>query len=384
MHRFIKIRIIRDFEYMEECWRCQRELPWETMRTQAQFRPAADFYETQQGLVLRLELAGVKPDSLSLSLAGQELVIKGRRQPPLPEGIRRFIHLEIGFGAFERSFVLPIPVDPQAVQARFLDGILEVTLPRKAPQYSPNSGEAGRPGITANGELMDIEEKDFQSPLMGEQEIHPSPRVLSILPMSDLVLFPRIIMPLVLWEEKAQKLVQEALFQDKIIGILVSRGDKPTGYGAEDLYEVGTAAAILKMRKSDDDSLRLLVQGLYRFRVDNWLGFEPYFSAQINPIAEEYEPDLETDALVSNVKGLFFENAGTFTLPAVGTGDPGPGIERPPYPGGYHRRQPQYLQGRKAGTPGDPRRQRAPAPGHEPGPTGDRDPGAGAKRSSPR
>lgn len=134
MHRFIKIRIIRDFEHLEEHFRHRPGLHLESALSEVQFRPAADLYETHQGLVLRVDLAGVKPDSLSLSLAGQDLVIKGRRQPPPPEGIRRFIHLEIGFGAFERSFTLPIPVDPQAVQARFLDGILEVTLPRKAPQ----------------------------------------------------------------------------------------------------------------------------------------------------------------------------------------------------------------------------------------------------------
>jgi len=154
---------------------------------------------------------------------------------------------------------------------------------------------------------MATEEQDIQAPLLGDQEIHPSPRALSILPMPDLVVFPRMIIPLVLWDEAAQKLVQEALFQDKIIGILAGRGDKPGGYAAEDLYQVGTAAAILKMRKSDDDSVRLLVQGLYRFRVEEWLGFEPYFAARIDPLAEEYEPDLLVEALVSNVKGLFLK-----------------------------------------------------------------------------
>lgn len=134
MHRLIKIRIIRDFEQLEERWRCCPDILFESNRMVVHFRPAADFYETAHGLVLRLELAGVKPEHLSLSLAGQELVVTGHRQPPPPEGIRRFIHLEMGFGAFERSFILPIPIDPQGVQARFLDGILEITLPRKAPQ----------------------------------------------------------------------------------------------------------------------------------------------------------------------------------------------------------------------------------------------------------
>jgi HSP20 family protein len=134
MHRLIKIRIIRDFEHLEEQARRSLDTLLETYKTSASFRPAADFYETAQGLVLRLELAGVAPADVSLSLAGHELVVRGRRLPPPPEGIRRFVHLEMAFGSFERSFMLPIPVDPQRVEARYVDGVLEVSLPRKAPQ----------------------------------------------------------------------------------------------------------------------------------------------------------------------------------------------------------------------------------------------------------
>ena len=154
---------------------------------------------------------------------------------------------------------------------------------------------------------MASEEQEIQAPLLGDQEIHPGPRVLSILPMPDMVLFPRMILPLVLWDDSAQKLVQEALFQDKIIGIVGALGEKAEGFGPEDLSRVGTAAAILKMRKSEDDALRLLVQGLYRFRVEEWVGTEPYLAARITPISEEYEPDLEVEALVSNVRGLFLK-----------------------------------------------------------------------------
>ena len=154
---------------------------------------------------------------------------------------------------------------------------------------------------------MAKEEQEIQTPLLGDQEIRPSPRVLSILPMPDMVLFPRMILPLVLWDEPSQKLVQEALLQDKIIGIMAGLGEKAEGFGPEDLPRVGAAAVILKMRKSEDDALRLLVQGLYRFRVEDWVGFEPYLTARIIPISEEYEPDLEVEALVSNVKGLFLK-----------------------------------------------------------------------------
>jgi ATP-dependent Lon protease len=154
---------------------------------------------------------------------------------------------------------------------------------------------------------MNSNDAKLEAPALAEEEVQPSPRVLPILPVSDLVLFPRIIMPLVLWEASAQKLVNEVLIQDKTFGVLASRVEKAEGYGPDNLYPVGTAAVILKMRKAEDDSMRLLVQGLYRFKVESWLGFEPYYAAQISPISEEYEPDLETEALVSSVKGIFLK-----------------------------------------------------------------------------
>jgi HSP20 family protein len=131
MYRLIKIRVIRDFERLEEQVRGRLDALWEAQKVSAAFLPAADFYETTEGLVLRLELAGVAPEEVSLSLAGQELLVRGQRRPPSREGIRRFMHQEMAFGVFERRFVLPIAVDPQKVEARYADGILEVHLPRK-------------------------------------------------------------------------------------------------------------------------------------------------------------------------------------------------------------------------------------------------------------
>ena len=134
MHRLIKIRIIRDFEHLEEQVRRGFDALLGAHKTSATFRPAADFYETAQGLVLRLELAGVAAEDVSLTLTGHELVVRGRRRHPAPENLRRFVHLEMAFGTFERRFRLSIPVDPQGVEARYVDGILEVHLPRKASQ----------------------------------------------------------------------------------------------------------------------------------------------------------------------------------------------------------------------------------------------------------
>lgn len=134
MYRLIKIRVIRDFDRLEEQVRRGLDTLMEARKTSASFRPAADFYETTQGLVLRLEVAGVAAEDISLSLTAHELVVRGCRRPPHPDGLRRFIRLEMGFGAFERRFTLPLSIDAESVEAAYADGILEVRLPRKVPQ----------------------------------------------------------------------------------------------------------------------------------------------------------------------------------------------------------------------------------------------------------
>lgn len=137
MHRLIKIRILRDYESLEDRVRTWKSLFLGFQEHATSFHPAADLVETAQGLTLRLEVPGVAPDDLSLTLAGQELIIRGWRRPAPPHGIRRFLNHELSYGPFERVFLLPIPVDHEQIQARCADGILEVLLPRSAPKRIP-------------------------------------------------------------------------------------------------------------------------------------------------------------------------------------------------------------------------------------------------------
>ncbi len=134
MMRLIKIRIVRDIDRLEERAHRWRDALFHYGETPSPWRPAADLYETPEGAVLRLEVSGVPPEQLSVALAGQELVIKGRRPPAHPEVVTRFLCHEIGHGAFERSFRLPLPVESEEIKAQCLNGILEVFLPRKRPQ----------------------------------------------------------------------------------------------------------------------------------------------------------------------------------------------------------------------------------------------------------
>ena len=156
---------------------------------------------------------------------------------------------------------------------------------------------------------MSMDDKDtlqnHDAPSSAPEPETGNSRLLPILPMSELVLFPRLIIPLALWEESAQRLVDDTLLKDKIIGILTSRQAATEAYTIDNLYPIGTAAVILKMGKTQEGAVRLLVQGLYRFRVEEIVDTEPYLQARVTPISESYEADLEIDGMVVGLKGLF-------------------------------------------------------------------------------
>ena len=134
MHRFIKIRIIRDLEHLEERKRGWRERLFPLGEVQMPFRPAMDLYETTEGLVLRLEIPGAVKEDLAVDLVGQELIIRGQRRPTPPAQVTRVLNYEITYGNFERSFHIPIPIDPEGIKARYREGILEVKLPHLRPR----------------------------------------------------------------------------------------------------------------------------------------------------------------------------------------------------------------------------------------------------------
>ncbi|MGD8758293.1 MAG: endopeptidase La [Deltaproteobacteria bacterium] len=150
-----------------------------------------------------------------------------------------------------------------------------------------------------------VEEHDNETVPQGE-EPRKIPEILPILPVVDLTLFPRMVLPLVVHGEESQKLVDEAMAKDRLIGLVVSKSnDLKTSQKPEALYEVGTAALILKMAKPDEEGTQLLVQGIARFRIQEYVSEKPYLSARIQPIPEQGVKDIEVDAMMSNLVGLF-------------------------------------------------------------------------------
>jgi ATP-dependent Lon protease len=127
---------------------------------------------------------------------------------------------------------------------------------------------------------------------------------LAVLPIKGTVVFPSLIVPLVLTEQKYAKLIDEVLMGGKAIGLFARKNLQAEHASVEDIYHVGTAASILKMLRFPDGSVRVLVQGLSRIRVKNFLETEPYAVARIEVIEEELERNVEVEALSRNVLDL--------------------------------------------------------------------------------
>jgi HSP20 family protein len=100
------------------------------------FHPALDMYETAQGLVIKLELAGVKPDKINVELSADDrhLTVEGERIEAREDHRDRLrcYHLEIYYGSFRREIPLPgnLRLDRDHIGASYRDGFLLITLPK--------------------------------------------------------------------------------------------------------------------------------------------------------------------------------------------------------------------------------------------------------------
>ncbi len=101
-------------------------------RGSTEFMPAADMYEDDNSLELRLELPGVPEKDLEISLQENVLTVKGERKLENNEKSENFVRQERAYGKFSRSFTLPSSVDPEHVNANYVNGVLHIRLGKRA------------------------------------------------------------------------------------------------------------------------------------------------------------------------------------------------------------------------------------------------------------
>ena len=130
------------------------------------------------------------------------------------------------------------------------------------------------------------------------------PKTLPVLPLRDTIVFPYIISPLSVAREMSIKAIDHSLSENRMI-LLVAQKDKSDDDPAvQDLYRVGTVSIIMRMLKLPDNRIRILVQGVARAFIDEFLTGGPFLKARLNVPHEKIaeEKPLEKEALMRNVK----------------------------------------------------------------------------------
>ena len=138
-----------------------------------------------------------------------------------------------------------------------------------------------------------------------EQALSNIPEELPILPLRGLVVYPQTAVPLTIGQPRSVRLVDDAMAGDKLIGLITSQNPELENPGPQDLYDVGTVAIIHRMFRAPDGTIRLLVQGLSRFKIQEFTSTDPYIKAKIELNPETVEGGLETEALARNARDQF-------------------------------------------------------------------------------
>jgi ATP-dependent Lon protease len=138
-----------------------------------------------------------------------------------------------------------------------------------------------------------------------EQSGPKYPQVLPILPLRGVVVYPFTAVPLTVGQPRSIRLVDDVVSGDKLVGLITAINPEIETPSPADLYRTGTIAIVHRLLRAPDGTIRLLVQGLARFRVSEFVAEEPYIKARIELAPETIEEGLEIDALARNAREQF-------------------------------------------------------------------------------
>ena len=159
----------------------------------------------------------------------------------------------------------------------------------------------------ANGELsVQIQDgAEAAAEVKEERVVQDFPSELPILPWRGLVVYPQTAIPLTVGQSRSIRLVDDAIDGKRLVGLVASHDPKQESPGPDEVFRVGTVAAIHRLFRSPDGTIRLLVQGLNRIRLEEFTATEPYLKARIFMDPEDRDESVELEAHTRTIVDLF-------------------------------------------------------------------------------
>ena len=131
------------------------------------------------------------------------------------------------------------------------------------------------------------------------------PEVLPLLPVRDVVIFPYMVIPLTVGREKSIRALEEAMMKDRLIFFATQKKIQVDDPEKDDLYSIGTVSEVLQLLKIPDGTIKILVEGMKRAEITDFLKEDKIVRVKVRHFAEEVSESREIQAMVRNVIGLF-------------------------------------------------------------------------------
>lgn len=144
-------------------------------------------------------------------------------------------------------------------------------------------------------------------PELPEEELEVDYSNLPVLPLRDVVVYPYMVIPLFVGREKSIKALEAAMLQNKRIVLVAQRKASEDDPVPENLFTFGTIASLLQLLKLPDGTVKVLVEGEQRVKIDNYSTDEGYISSAVQEVVEVSEKlkDKEVQIMVRSLMSQF-------------------------------------------------------------------------------
>jgi ATP-dependent Lon protease len=165
--------------------------------------------------------------------------------------------------------------------------------------HKPASRRSRKPAGSKASSETPANDAESQTPVI--------PAILPILPLKDTVVYPLTVFPLAVGQERSIRLIEEVMQGDmpRLVGLVAQKNTEVEQAGIGDTYTIGTVAAVHKLLKVPDGTIRLAVQGLEKMQIVEFVETEPFLKARIEVLQDTDEKGVEVEALMRNSISLF-------------------------------------------------------------------------------
>ena len=145
----------------------------------------------------------------------------------------------------------------------------------------------------------------FKSNKDGELPFEDNDKVMPLLPLRDIIIFPHMVVPLFVGRDKSINALEEAMNKEKDIMLSAQKDAKTQDPSVDDIFPFGTIGNIIQMLRLPDGTVKILVEGKKRARIAEYLKDDDYFLVEVEEVEEVNEPTMEVQALMRSVNSTF-------------------------------------------------------------------------------